>query len=83
MYSSKNLFTAFLHTHHFPGWGGRRKTIKPQISSCLVLAAAIAMGLSSFLLILSVVVVFIFLFPSEYNWILEHIHVVMEVVLVT
>lgn len=30
-----------------------------------------------------VVVVFIFSFPSEYNWILEHIHVVIEVVLVT
>lgn len=49
----------------------------------VVLAAAIAMGLSSFLLILSVVVVFIVLFPSEYNWILEHIHVIIEIVLVT
>lgn len=43
-------------------------------------ATAIAVELPSFLLKLFVVVMFIFIFTPEYNWILEHIRVVIEVV---
>ena len=46
-----------------------------------MLAAAITVGLPSFLLKLCVVVMFIFMFTPEYNWIPEDIHVVIEVVL--
>lgn len=78
MYTSEPLFAAFFPTHHFPRWGGRRK-IKTQIS-VLPGATTITVELSSFLLKLSVVVMFIFMFTPEYNWILEHSHVVTEVV---
>ena len=43
-------------------------------------ATAFAVGLSSFLLQLFVIVMFIFMFTPEYNWILEDIRVVIEVV---
>ena len=78
MYTREHLFAALFPTHHFPRWGGRRK-IKTQIS-VLPGATTITVELSSFLLKLSVVVMFIFMFTPEYNWMLEHIHVVIEVV---
>lgn len=46
-----------------------------------MLAAAITVELPSFLLKLCVVVMFVSMFTPEYIWILEHIHVVIEVVL--
>ena len=80
MCASEDLFTAFFPTHRCPRWGGRRKIIKTQIS-VLSGATAIAVELSSSLLKLSVVVMFIFMFTPEYNRILEHIRVAIEVVL--
>lgn len=80
MCASEDLFTAFFPAR-CPRWGeGGRKIIKTQIS-VLSGATAIAVELSSSLLKLSVVVVFIFMFTPEYNRILEHIRVAIEVVL--
>lgn len=76
---SQNVFTSFLHSHHCPD-GARGGRPEDTASIMLGAEAAILLGLSSSLLTLSVAVVFIFMFPPECNWILEHIHVVINVV---